>query len=100
MPTQNHINILIKQTYAPNLHPKPKNVLQIHIYLKCIFHVVILTSIFHTSHKHPTTTKILKTNITQWETHTMEIPPITKIVPWPKYTTTWEATKPLYHLKN
>lgn len=39
---------------------------------KCILHILILISFFSTSHKHPTTTKILNNNTTQWKTHTME----------------------------
>ena len=48
-----------------------------YIHLRCILHALILINNFHTSHKHPTITKIL--NTTQWESHTMETPPITKI---------------------
>ena len=62
--TENHINISIKKIHAPNPHPKPNKVLHKHIHLKYILHALILISVFHTSHKHPTNT--------QWKTHTIQ----------------------------
>ena len=76
------IFLVFKKKHEPNFHPKPNKILHQHVHLKYILLTLILISLFHTSHQHPTTTKILNTNITQCETHTIELPPITKIAPY------------------